>query len=143
MINISFFQQYFKIRSQAIEALKGSSEPPYPHKFHVSISLKEFIEKYNNIEIGQWLDNETVTISGEWNLLRYLYTFFKNLCCNQATVQTLKPSKDVSISSLVIYLSIAYFGCTWLCLYDQNSCLTCFSGKYKINIIYILLVKSM
>ena len=56
-------QQYYKIRSQAIQALKASDQPPYPHKFHVSTSLTEFIEKYHNVEDGTWHE-DVVTLSG-------------------------------------------------------------------------------
>ena len=56
-------QQYFKIRSQAVQALKATSESPYPHKFHVSTSLTDFIEKYKDTADGSWAE-ETVTVSG-------------------------------------------------------------------------------
>ena len=56
-------QQYYKIRSQAVEALKASDESPYPHKFHVSTSLTEFIEKYKDVENGTWHE-DVVTVSG-------------------------------------------------------------------------------
>ncbi|POI35059.1 hypothetical protein CIB84_001189 [Bambusicola thoracicus] len=36
--------QYYKIRSHAIQQLKGTNEDPYPHKFHVDLSLSDFIE---------------------------------------------------------------------------------------------------
>lgn len=55
--------QYYKIRSQAVQALKASDQPPYPHKFHVSTSLTEFIEKYHNVEDGTWHE-DVVTLSG-------------------------------------------------------------------------------
>ncbi|XP_015756409.1 PREDICTED: lysine--tRNA ligase-like isoform X2 [Acropora digitifera] len=55
--------QYYKIRSQAVEALKSSDEPPYPHKFNVSISLAGFIEKYKDIEDGAWHE-DVVSVSG-------------------------------------------------------------------------------
>lgn len=55
--------QYYKIRSQAVEALKSSDEPPYPHKFNVSISLAGFIEKYKDIEDGTWHE-DVVSVSG-------------------------------------------------------------------------------
>ena len=44
--------EYFKIRSAAIEELKLGPNHPYPHKFHVNISLTEFIETYSSIEDG-------------------------------------------------------------------------------------------
>ncbi len=50
--------EYFKLRSAAVAELKRSPETdPYPHKFHVSTSLEEFIEKYANLTDGQTLDD--------------------------------------------------------------------------------------
>lgn len=45
--------EYFKIRSRDIEKLKLGPNHPYPHKFHVSISLTEFIETYSSMESGE------------------------------------------------------------------------------------------
>jgi len=56
-------QQYYKIRSQAIQSLKAGTESPYPHKFHVSTSLAEFIEKYKDIADGTWAE-DVITVSG-------------------------------------------------------------------------------
>ncbi len=48
--------EYFKLRSAAVEALKSDpATHPYPHKFHVSISLTDFIENYNSLEQGTTL----------------------------------------------------------------------------------------
>ena len=44
--------EYFRIRSLAVEELKTGPNHPYPHKFHVNISLTEFIEKYHSLEDG-------------------------------------------------------------------------------------------
>jgi len=55
--------QYYKIRQQSIANWKKQGENPYPHKFHVSTSLVDFIEKYNNIEAGTWNDEE-VSVAG-------------------------------------------------------------------------------
>ncbi|OCT84518.1 hypothetical protein XELAEV_18022671mg [Xenopus laevis] len=55
--------QYFKIRTQAIQQLKGTKDDPYPHKYHVDMSLTEFIEKYNNIQTGEQL-SEIVSVAG-------------------------------------------------------------------------------
>lgn len=50
--------EYFKLRSSAVAELKKLPENhPYPHKFHVSISLEEFIEKYSSLEDGQTLED--------------------------------------------------------------------------------------
>ncbi|KAM7424146.1 hypothetical protein PAMA_000476 [Pampus argenteus] len=57
--------QYFKIRSQAIQELKGTAEDPYPHKYHVDLSLTEFIEKYNNnLQPGDQLTDVVLSVSG-------------------------------------------------------------------------------
>ncbi|KAJ2964822.1 hypothetical protein NQZ79_g389 [Umbelopsis isabellina] len=57
--------QYFEIRSKAINKLRSSQEPnPYPHKFHVDISLPEFIEKYNYLKDEESLTDVTVQLAG-------------------------------------------------------------------------------
>ncbi|XP_066493101.1 lysine--tRNA ligase isoform X2 [Tiliqua scincoides] len=56
--------QYYKIRSQAIQQLKGTPEDPYPHKFHVDLSLTDFIEKYNQLQAGDHLTDVTVRVAG-------------------------------------------------------------------------------
>uniref|UniRef100_A0A8C7T9S6 Lysine--tRNA ligase n=1 Tax=Oncorhynchus mykiss TaxID=8022 RepID=A0A8C7T9S6_ONCMY len=56
--------QYFKIRSQAIQALKGTAEDPYPHKYNVDLSLTGFIEKYNHLQPGDQLTDIVLNVSG-------------------------------------------------------------------------------
>ncbi|XP_078526258.1 lysine--tRNA ligase isoform X2 [Lissotriton helveticus] len=56
--------QYFKIRTQAIQQLKGTKEDPYPHKFHVDLSLTEFIEKYSHLQTGDHLTDVTLSVAG-------------------------------------------------------------------------------
>ena len=48
--------EYFKLRSVAVEELKHGSNHPYPHKFHINISLTEFIEKYTSLEAGETIE---------------------------------------------------------------------------------------
>ncbi|KAJ1520673.1 hypothetical protein ONE63_003777 [Megalurothrips usitatus] len=48
--------EYRRIRSLAVTKLKESGDHPYPHKFHVSISLDEFIEKYNHVKDGEMVE---------------------------------------------------------------------------------------
>ncbi|KAJ2377167.1 lysyl-tRNA synthetase, partial [Coemansia sp. RSA 2603] len=36
--------QYFEIRTKAIEKMREEGPYPYPHKFHVSLSLPDFIK---------------------------------------------------------------------------------------------------
>uniref|UniRef100_A0A673CHQ6 Lysine--tRNA ligase n=1 Tax=Sphaeramia orbicularis TaxID=375764 RepID=A0A673CHQ6_9TELE len=56
--------QYFKIRTQAIQELKGTTEDPYPHKYHVDLSLTEFIEKYNHLQPGDHLSDVVLNVTG-------------------------------------------------------------------------------
>lgn len=58
-------QEYFKLRTQAVAQLRESGEEPYPHKFKVTTSLQEFIEKYESLETNVTLDNVTVTVAGK------------------------------------------------------------------------------
>jgi lysyl-tRNA synthetase class 2 len=64
--------QYFEIRSRAIQKLRETRNPdPYPHKFHVSISVTDFIEKYQDrVEAGAKLDDEVVSIAGRMHNIR-------------------------------------------------------------------------
>nr|CAI5826679.1 unnamed protein product [Callosobruchus analis] len=64
--------EYFKIRTAAVQALKdlGGENHPYPHKFHVSTSLEEFIEKYKDLKDGEVLENERLSVAGRIHALR-------------------------------------------------------------------------
>lgn len=57
------FQEFFKLRTQAIAQLKEAGDNPYPHKFHVSISLTEFLSKFNHLVPEEMLEEE-VTVAG-------------------------------------------------------------------------------
>lgn len=61
--------EYFAIRTKSISQWKEKNENPYPHKFHVSISLTEFIEKYSDINDGESLD-VVVSVSGRLHAKR-------------------------------------------------------------------------
>jgi lysyl-tRNA synthetase class 2 len=60
---------YFEQRSGIISQLKKDEFNPYPHKFHVSLSLSEFIAKYGQLQNGEQL-NEEVTLSGRIHAVR-------------------------------------------------------------------------
>lgn len=63
--------EYYKLRSAAVQELKKSEAThPYPHKFHVSMSLEDFLEKYNHLTDGQTLDNEQVSVAGRIHSIR-------------------------------------------------------------------------
>lgn len=50
--------QYFLLRSQAIQAQKKTGPSPYPHKFVVTSSLSFFIERYQGLEPGEHSSDE-------------------------------------------------------------------------------------
>lgn len=63
--------EYFKYRSGIIEDLKKTNDThPYPHKFHVSISLEDFINKYNHLKEGETLENEKLSVAGRIHSIR-------------------------------------------------------------------------
>jgi lysyl-tRNA synthetase, class II len=56
-------QQYFENRSRAINKLRQTHEPnPYPHKFQVTVDLRQYLEKYKNLKTGETLPDEEVRI---------------------------------------------------------------------------------
>lgn len=63
--------EYYKYRSGLVEDLKKSPDShPYPHKFHVSTSLEEFINKYNHLKDGDMLENEKLSVAGRIHSIR-------------------------------------------------------------------------
>ncbi|KAL3316452.1 Lysine--tRNA ligase [Cichlidogyrus casuarinus] len=62
--------QYYELRKTAIANLKQGPIKPYPHKFHVSISLEEFISKYSHLQPGEHLEDTLVHIAGRLHAKR-------------------------------------------------------------------------
>lgn len=60
--------EYFKLRSSAVQQLKLSKSSPYPHKYHVDTSVQEFIEKFTYLTKEQALDDQTFSVAGIINL---------------------------------------------------------------------------
>lgn len=60
--------EFHKLRSSAINDMRSKVQSggvnPYPHKFHVSIRIPEFIAKYEYLERGQFVKEETVMLAG-------------------------------------------------------------------------------
>uniref|UniRef100_A0A915PEA5 Lysine--tRNA ligase n=1 Tax=Setaria digitata TaxID=48799 RepID=A0A915PEA5_9BILA len=57
-------QEYFKLRTTLIEERRGRGINPYPHKFHVSISLTDFIAKYDYLEKDVILQDTVQNVAG-------------------------------------------------------------------------------
>ncbi|KAF2195790.1 lysyl-tRNA synthetase [Zopfia rhizophila CBS 207.26] len=55
--------QYFEIRSRAINKLRSSKEPnPYPHKFHVNYTLADFIKEFEHLKKGETLPEKEIRV---------------------------------------------------------------------------------
>ena len=63
--------EYFKLHSQAVEELKGEGEvPPYPHKFHVTVSLTSYLQEYEKLTDGETLKDKEVRVAGQIHAIR-------------------------------------------------------------------------
>jgi len=49
---------------KGINAAKAAGENPFPHKWHVSISLPAFVEKYSSLEVGTSEEGTVVSLAG-------------------------------------------------------------------------------
>nr|CAD7573584.1 unnamed protein product [Timema californicum] len=62
--------EFFRLRTQAVSQLKETDQHPYPHKFHVSISLEEFIEKYSHLKDGEISEATEECVAGRVHAIR-------------------------------------------------------------------------
>ncbi|XP_011868678.1 PREDICTED: lysine--tRNA ligase isoform X2 [Vollenhovia emeryi] len=63
--------EYLKLRTNLVNQLKTANDNPYPHKFHVSISLEEFIEKFKDtVKDGEILQDEVHSVAGRVHSIR-------------------------------------------------------------------------
>ncbi|KAL1976182.1 hypothetical protein VTN31DRAFT_2464 [Thermomyces dupontii] len=57
--------QYFQLRSARINKLRETKNPdPYPHKFHVTTDLREFLKEWEGLAKGEQQPDVTVQIAG-------------------------------------------------------------------------------
>ena len=55
--------QYFEIRSRAVDKLRTSHNPnPYPHKFQENYDLRRFVEDYGHVKTGETLTEKEIKI---------------------------------------------------------------------------------
>ncbi|XP_022163562.1 lysine--tRNA ligase isoform X1 [Myzus persicae] len=62
--------EFFSLRLQTIAQMKKDGEEPYPHKFNVTISLEEFIEKFSSLAETQILHDEKYSVAGRVHAIR-------------------------------------------------------------------------
>ena len=58
------------MRLAGITAAKEAGQNPFPHKFHVTTSLQEFISTHGAIEDGTVREDVTVSVSGRVHSIR-------------------------------------------------------------------------
>ncbi|KAJ2556863.1 lysyl-tRNA synthetase [Coemansia sp. RSA 1933] len=56
--------QYFELRSRAVDKMREEGPYPYPHKFNVTMSVPEFIEKFGTMQPGESKPETEVFLSG-------------------------------------------------------------------------------
>lgn len=56
--------EFFRLRSAMVAQLRAAGEDPYPHKFSVSTSLTEFVERYAGLQPGEVLTEERLSVAG-------------------------------------------------------------------------------
>ncbi|KAI8759266.1 lysine--tRNA ligase [Biomphalaria glabrata] len=86
--------EYFNLRSLAVANMKATGDHPYPHKFHVGMSLREFIDKYNHVAPGEKLE-EVVTVAGRIHTKRLSGTklIFYDLRSESVKIQIMANAK--------------------------------------------------
>lgn len=56
--------KYYENRLKVINQMSESGFTAFPHKFHASLRLSEFIRKYDSLEEGVHLEEEPVSVTG-------------------------------------------------------------------------------
>ncbi|GAB5372713.1 hypothetical protein AAMO2058_001688600 [Amorphochlora amoebiformis] len=56
--------QYFEIRSKRMEKMQSEGFNPYPHKFNASMSIPNFVHKYQDLKKGDKIKTETASLAG-------------------------------------------------------------------------------
>ena len=47
-----------------LKSLRAAGEEPCPHKFHATVSVREYVEQFKNIGNGEHLEDVTVNLAG-------------------------------------------------------------------------------
>lgn len=63
-IHVLSLKEYFNMRVQSVKNMRAAGKNPYPHKFHVSMSLTDFIEKFSSMEAGLSDENSRISLAG-------------------------------------------------------------------------------
>lgn len=64
--------QYHERRLRALETARASGRNPYPHKFHLTMYIPEYVAKYKGLEPGTKQDQTRESLAGNSALLNAL-----------------------------------------------------------------------
>ena len=56
--------QYHEMRLRALETARSSGRNPYPHKFHLTMYIPEYVAKYKDLEPGTKHDQAKESLAG-------------------------------------------------------------------------------
>merc|ERR1719361_2291942 len=56
--------QYFELRTAMVAAEEVKGKHAYPHKFQVSQSIPQYLKTYTNLQVGEEMNNVTVSLAG-------------------------------------------------------------------------------
>ncbi|KAL9237509.1 hypothetical protein vseg_012047 [Gypsophila vaccaria] len=87
--------QFFENRLKSLAAQKEAGINPYPHKFFVTLSIPDYIEKYSGLDNGVHLEDEQVSIVGRIMNKRSSSSklFFYDLHWSGAKVQVMADAR--------------------------------------------------
>lgn len=57
--------QYHELRLRALETTRASGRNPYPHKFHLTMYIPEYVAKYKDLEPGTKQDQTKESLAGD------------------------------------------------------------------------------
>ncbi|CAF2795182.1 unnamed protein product [Rotaria sp. Silwood2] len=86
--------EYYKMRLHHVQQLKKVGETVYPHKYHVSITSRDFIDKYSHLK-NEEINNDIVSIAGRVYSKRSFGTklYFYDLHSNSVKIQIMANVK--------------------------------------------------
>ncbi|CAL5375375.1 unnamed protein product [Camellia sinensis] len=97
--------QYFENRLKALAAHKSAGINPHPHKFDVSMSILEYIEKYTCLNNGDHLEDVQVSLAGRImdKRLSSSKLFFYDLHGGGAKVQVMADARMSEMDEAEFY----------------------------------------
>ncbi|PKA63919.1 Lysine--tRNA ligase [Apostasia shenzhenica] len=94
--------QYFENRLKYLAAQKTAGVNPYPHKFHVSITIEDYIHEYSSLHEGDHLKDVEVSLAGRIMSKRNSSSklYFYDLYGSGVKVQVMADAKDSELDEV-------------------------------------------